>query len=115
MILNQGSARERDRVDSPEELSPGIPRPTSLGPGLRPGSWILEFRVPVPDTGFSDFQSRILWGSRKSRLSRLSRTCHLKWIETVCHSYNMNFSISGTGTAGSRGPFPGCRALILMV
>ena len=41
-------------------MSPGIPRPTNLGPGSSSGSRILEFRVPVPvlDPGFSDFESR---------------------------------------------------------
>ena len=103
MHFYQASARDRDYVqeifesrESPEQLSPGIPRPINPGPGPSHGSRILEFRVsvPVPDPGFSDLSPSptpgISGGFRKSRLSH----------------------ISGTETAGSRGSCPGCRPLI---
>ena len=63
------SLNKKYALHSPFTNSPGILRPTNLGPSSSPGSRILEYRVPVRllDPVFSDFSPGL--GSRIFQIS----------------------------------------------
>ena len=102
------SLNKKYALHSPFTNSPGISRPTNPGPGPSPGSRILEWQ-----NAFCKF------GSSKSKVLQTANSDPRK-KERSYKQPKVNFEfesrsssqISGTGTAGSRGPCPGCRSLI---